>query len=255
MSGFADTFAQSFDWSIWLFVTAGALYLLVRVARLKPNLSSPTNFRRVQVVCIVVVFSWIVLATYFALHDLGFPPGRTEMYDDDFITFWYILLIVYGPLIAFVLARKTINAFAVICSEVSFSGIVGSQLYRIVGFYFTVQALRGTLPYVIGIPVGISAAIVGVTAVPLAYRLRKWPERSKHVTLMWNCFGLAYFTYATWMSILAGTPLIHLHPSPVAVFKYPLSYIVAFGMPFSTILHVLIFFRLRDLTASSADLE
>ena len=241
-------FAESFRWWIWLFITGGALYLLVQVAGLKPNSSSPSNFRRVQVVCIVAVFAWIVLATYFSRRDLGFPLDRAEMHDDDFITFWYILFIVYGPLAVFLLARKRIPAFAIICSEVSLPAIVGSQLYRIVGFYFAVQALRDVVPCVIGIPVGISAVIVGVTAVPLAYRLKKSPERSKHITLVWNCFGLAYFTYATWMSMLAGTPLIDLHPTPVDVFRYPLSYIVAFGLPFSAILHVLIFSRLRNLT-------
>ncbi len=245
-------FAESFRWSIWLFITAGALYLLVHVARLKPNLSSPSNFRRAQVVCIVAVFAWIMLATYFARRDLGFPPDRAEMYDDDFITFWYIFFIVYGPPAVFLLAGKRIPALAVICSEVSLPAIVGSQLYRIVGFCFTVQALRGVVPRVIGIPVGISALIVGVTAVPLAYRLKKSPERSKYITLVWNCFGLGYFTYATWMSMLAGTPLIDLHPTPVDVFRYPLSYIVAFGLPFSTILHIIIFFRLRNPTPIAA---
>ena len=199
-------FAESFGWWIWPFITGGALYLLVRVGWLKPNSSSPSNFRRVQVVSIVAVFAWIALATYFSRRDLGFPRDRAEMYDDDFITFWYIFPIVYGPLVVFLLARKTIPAFAVICSEVSLPAIVGSQLYRIVGFYFTVQALRDIVPSVIGIPVGISALIVGVTAVPLAYRLKQSPERSKHITLVWNCFGLGYFTYATWMSMLAGTP-------------------------------------------------
>ena len=245
-------FAESFDWWIWLFITAGALYLLVQVARLKPNLSSGPNFRRAQLVCIVAVFAWIVLATYFSRRDLGFPPDRAELYDNDFITFWYILFIVYGPLTVFLLARKRIPAFAVICCDVSLPAIVGSQLYRIVGFYFAVQALRDVLPCVIGIPVGISAVIVGVTAVPLAYRLKRSPERSKNITLVWNCFGLAYFTYAIWMSILAATPLIDLHPAPVDVFRYPLSYIVAFGLPFSTILHVIIFSRLTNLSARIA---
>jgi hypothetical protein len=244
-------FAESFDWCIWLFITAGALYLLVHVARLESNSSNPSNFRRMQVVCVVTVSAWIVLATHFSRRDLGFPKDRTEMYDNDFITFWYILFIIYGPLVVFLLARKKISALAVICSEVSLPAIVGSQLYRIVGFYFTVQALRGVLPSVIGVPVGISAVIVGVTAVPLAYRLKKSPESSKHIALVWNCFGLAYFTYATWMSILAGTPLLHLHPAPVDVFRHPLSYIVAFGLPFSMILHAIIFSRLGNLTDQS----
>ena len=245
-------FAESFDWWIWLFITAGALYLLVQVARLKPNLSGRSNFRRAQLVCILTVFAWIVLATAFSRRDLGFPPDRTELYDNDFITFWYVPFIVYGPLMLFLLSRKRIPAFDVICCEVSLPAIVGSQLYRIVGVYFTVQALRGAFPWVIGIPVGIGAVIVGVTAVPLAYRLKKSPERSKNITLVWNCFGLAYFTYAIWMSILATTPLIDFHPDPVDVFRFPLSYIVAFGLPFSTILHVIIFSRLRNLSARIA---
>ena len=180
-------FAESFEWWIWLFITAGALYLLVQVARLKPNLSSGPNFRRAQIVCIVAVFAWIVLATDFSRRDLGFPPDRAELYDNDFITFWYVPFIVYGPVMVFLLARKRFPAFDVICCEVSLPAIVGSQLYRIVGFYFAVQALRDVLPCVIGIRVGISAVIVGVTAVPLAYRLKRSPERSKNITLVWNC--------------------------------------------------------------------
>ena len=109
------------------------------------------------------------------------PRDRAELYDNDFITFWMYFSSFMG--------RSRCSCLR----ESKDFRIPRHLLRREVARHCRVQlsnrrgllcrgGIANVLPWMIGIPVGISAVIVGVTAVPLAYLLKKSPERSKNIT-------------------------------------------------------------------------
>jgi hypothetical protein len=244
-------FVDSFAVTVWLFITVGAI-LIVRGIAAARRAAGDDEARtlgaaaRLTTLCIA---TWIALATYFCwTTNLGFPEQQKMFLPWDVVRYSYMAVIVYTPSAAYVMARRRLPSFDRLCRLLSLPLVIRSQFYRVVGVYFMVLALKGEFPRVIGIPVGLSAFVVGLTAVPVANGCERYGVGARRWVCAWNWLGLAYFNYAVWSVIASISPLLELEPAATAVFFYPLSYIVSFGLPFSMILHLLVQSRLNETT-------
>jgi hypothetical protein len=65
------------------------------------------------------------------------------------------------------------------------------QTWRILGFAFLWGVSAGILHPAFGIPVGIGNILVGVTAIPFAYFLRKGYNWSKYALVVWRVLDIA----------------------------------------------------------------
>ncbi|HEV2805704.1 MAG TPA: hypothetical protein VGW57_12325 [Chthoniobacterales bacterium] len=124
-------------------------------------------------------------------------------------------------------------------------GIVALHLTRFVGFYFLWLYHRGELPYRFAVPGGWGDIIVATCATIL---LLTWSSlgRRRPVLFIWNIYGLAdiLFVVATAAAEGRANPA-----SMAALLRLPLSLLATFLVPLIICSHLLIFAKLRGVTA------
>jgi len=147
-------------------------------------------------------------------------------------------LIVGGPVVLYVagyLLSDTFRRFVGSLVGDPF-GITALQVYRVLGVSMAIQALKGALPAVFGLPAGFGDLFIGLTALLAAAAFASGTTSGKIVFVLWNVLGLldlliAVSTAALAASLLAG-------PVTMAPMRlYPLSLVPAFGVPLAFILH------------------
>src|SRR5262245_4287135 len=129
--------------------------------------------------------------------------------------------------------------------------LVGLQVYRIFGGIFLVAWSRGAISSIFALPAGIGDVIVGVLALPAAYRLAVGAPGARRGAMAWNLLGLFDFAIAITIGILtAPGPLQLILPDrPNAVLgTFPTVMIAAFAVPSSILLHAL---SLRQLSRAA----
>jgi hypothetical protein len=68
--------------------------------------------------------------------------------------------------------------------------LVALHTWRILGVAFLWGVSEGILHPAFGIPAGVGDILVGVTAIPFAYFLRKGFGWSKYALVVWNVLGI-----------------------------------------------------------------
>lgn len=69
--------------------------------------------------------------------------------------------------------------------------LVAVHTWRIVGIAFLWGVSQGILPPAFGISAGVGDILIGVTAIPFAYFLRKGYNWSKYALVVWSVLGIA----------------------------------------------------------------
>ena len=94
--------------------------------------------------------------------------------------------------------------------------LVAVQTWRIVGFAFLWGVSVGILHPAFGIPAGIGDILVGVTAIPFAYFLRKGFSWSKYALVVWSVLGIADLVMAVSLGTITasefGIPTMNTFP-------------------------------------------
>jgi hypothetical protein len=115
-------------------------------------------------------------------------------------------------------------------------GITALQIYRVFGVAMAIQALKGALPAVFGLPAGFGDLFIGATALLAAASLSSGTRAGKAVFVLWNVLGLLDLTIAVSMGVLAL--VTQSGPVTMAPMRlYPLSLVPAFGVPLAFLLH------------------
>jgi len=101
--------------------------------------------------------------------------------------------------------------------------LVAAQTYRILGVVFLWGVSQGILHPAFGIPTGVGDILVGATAIPFAYFLRKGFSWSKYALVVWSVLGIADLVNAVSLGLITSefsssamtTPLSILVPTVV----------------------------------------
>ena len=119
--------------------------------------------------------------------------------------------------------------------------LVAVHTWRILGVAFLWGVFQGILHPAFGIPAGVGDILVGVTAIPFAFFLRKGFSWSKYALVVWNVLGIADLVNAVSLGLITSPPGFGV--STMTTFPWIL--VPTVGVPFALILHGIILYRLR----------
>ena len=120
------------------------------------------------------------------------------------------------------------------------SVLVAVHVWRIVGVAFLWGVFQGLLHPAFGIPAGIGDILIGVTAIPFAYFLRKGFSWSKYALTIWSVLGIADLVNAVSLGLITSS---EFGISTMTTFPWIL--VPAVGVPLALILHGITLCRLR----------
>jgi hypothetical protein len=121
--------------------------------------------------------------------------------------------------------------------------LVAAQTWRILGVVFIWGVSQGILHPAFGIPAGIGDILIGVTAIPFAYFLRKGFSWSKYALIVWAVLGIADLVNAVSLGLL--TSALPFGRSVMTTFPWIL--IPTVGVPLALALHGVTLYRLRNI--------
>src|SRR5919198_1224701 len=78
------------------------------------------------------------------------------------------------------------------------------QTWRVVGFAFLWGVGIGIIPPTFGIPAGVGDVLIGVTAIPIAFFLKKGYSWSKSAAVIWNVLGIADLVMAISLGLITS---------------------------------------------------
>jgi hypothetical protein len=82
--------------------------------------------------------------------------------------------------------------------------LVAAQTYRIFGVVFLWGVSQGILHPAFGIPTGVGDILVGATAIPFAYFLRKGFSWSKYALVIWSVLGITDLVNAVSLGLITS---------------------------------------------------
>src|ERR687885_233656 len=113
---------------------------------------------------------------------------------------------------------------------------------RILGVAFLWGVSWGILHPAFGIPAGVGDILIGVTAIPFAYFLRRGFGWSNYALVVWNVLGIADLVMAVSLGLITS-PIFGI--STMSTFPWIL--VPTLGVPLALILHGITLYRLRDI--------
>lgn len=120
--------------------------------------------------------------------------------------------------------------------------LVALHTWRILGVAFLWGVSQGILYPAFGIPAGVGDVLIGVTAIPLAYFLRRGFGWSKYALVVWNILGVTDLVMAISLGLITS-PKFGI--STMTTFPWIL--VPTLGVPFALLLHGIILYRLRKI--------
>ena len=120
------------------------------------------------------------------------------------------------------------------------SSLAAIHVWRVVGVSFLWGVSQRILPPAFGIPAGVDDVLIGVTAIPFAYFLRKGFGWSKYALVVWSVLGIADLVNAVSLGLITASAF---PGSTMTTFPWVL--VPTVGVPLALILHGITLYRLR----------
>jgi hypothetical protein len=120
--------------------------------------------------------------------------------------------------------------------------LIAVHTWRILGVAFLWGVSQGILHPAFGIPAGVGDILVGVSAMPFAYFLRRGFGWSKYALVVWNVLGIADLVMAVSLGLITS-PGFGI--STMSTFPWIL--VPTLGVPLALILHGITLYRLRNI--------
>ena len=198
---------------------------------------------RVRAGLAAFLFGWLGLA--FALA----PPPASVAGRDPFSLTPLIPIFALGSFavaLAGVLLSPSLRRAV---DEASLPGLVGVQVYRVLGVLFLILLSLGQLPGYFAQPAGWGDILVGVTAPLVAFALARRASGARTLAIAWNTVGILDLVVAVGMGTGVLAPYLAPDlgarvPAAAAMGVFPLILVPTFAVPLSVILHVLALRRL-----------
>ncbi|MEO9364095.1 MAG: hypothetical protein ABI348_09360 [Nitrososphaera sp.] len=118
--------------------------------------------------------------------------------------------------------------------------LIALQTWRVAGIIFLWGVTQGILHPAFGIPAGVGDILIGVTAIPFAFFLRKGYSWSKYALVVWSVLGIADLANAISLGLLTSPDF---GTSTMTTFPWILVPTVA--VPAALMLHGITLYRLR----------
>ena len=119
--------------------------------------------------------------------------------------------------------------------------LVAVHVWRILGIAFLWGVSQGILHPAFGVPAGVGDILIGVTAIPFAYFLRKGFSWSKYALVVWSILGIADLANAVSLGLITAS---EFGTSTMTTFPWIL--VPTVGVPLALMLHGITLYRLRD---------
>ena len=126
--------------------------------------------------------------------------------------------------------------------------LVAIHTWRILGVAFVWGVFQGILHPAFGIPAGVGDILIGVTAIPFAYFLRKGFSWSKYALIVWSVLGIADLVMAVSLGLITSP---EFGVSTMATFPWVL--VPTVGVPLALTLHGITLYRLSKTESLSLD--
>jgi hypothetical protein len=120
--------------------------------------------------------------------------------------------------------------------------LVAVHTWRLLGIAFLWGVSQGIFHPAFGIPAGVGDILVGVTAIPFAYFLRRGFGWSKYALVVWNVLGIADLVMAVSLGLITS-PGFGI--STMSTFPWIL--VPTVGVPLALIIHGITLYRLRNI--------
>ena len=117
--------------------------------------------------------------------------------------------------------------------------LVAVQTWRLIGFAFLWGVSVGILHPAFGIPAGVGDILLGVTAIPFAYFLKKRFTWSKYALVVWTVLGIADLVMAVSLGMITLSEFDTMS-------TFPWVLIPTVGVPLALTLHGITLYRLRQ---------
>ena len=121
------------------------------------------------------------------------------------------------------------------------SRLVAAQTWRILGIILLWGASQGILHPAFGIPAGVGDILIGLTAIPFAYILRKGFSWSKYALVVWSVLGITDLINAISLGLLTS------ESGRSVMTTFPWILIPTVGVPLALALHGITLYRLRNM--------
>lgn len=157
-------------------------------------------------------------------------------------------LAIFGPVIVALPMLLLSRRVGQLLDAMPASWLVAIQLYRVFGSVFLVEALRGSLAGVFGLPAGVGDVLTGVFALPAAIAVSAGTPAGRRAAIAWNLLGLADLTVAITLGMITSPgPMQLIFPAApsIGAGAYPNVLTPAFVVPSSILLHALSLRQLR----------
>jgi hypothetical protein len=119
--------------------------------------------------------------------------------------------------------------------------LIAVQTWRIIGISFLFGVSIKILSPAFGIPAGVGDILVGITAIPFAFFLKKGYKWSKYAILVWSVLGISDLVMAVSLGIITASE------NGVSTMRtIPWILIPTIGVPLTLILHLVTLYRLRN---------
>jgi len=119
--------------------------------------------------------------------------------------------------------------------------LVAIHAWRILGIAFLWGVSQGILHPAFGIPAGVGDILIGVTAIPFAYFLRKGFSWSKYALVVWSVLGIADLVNAVSLGLITASEF-----NVPTMTTLPWLLVPTVGVPLALILHGITLYRLRN---------
>ena len=151
------------------------------------------------------------------------------------------------PLAVFVADRRLGRRLFGGLVRLELPALIALQTFRIIGVFFVVAWMAGTLPAGFALPAGIGDMAIGVAAPFVAAAVVRRDRHHLALARTWSVLGMADLVLAVTSGVLHGRSPIGLLAGPVttdAMARYPLSVIPTFLVPLALMLHLATFRKL-----------
>jgi hypothetical protein len=123
--------------------------------------------------------------------------------------------------------------------------LMAVQTWRVVGFAFLWGVGIGIIPSVFGISAGVGDVLIGLTAIPFVFFLKKGYSWSKNAAVIWNVLGIADLVMAISLGLITSQE--QLAATGTATMQtFPWILIPAIAVPVTLTLHGITLYRLKD---------
>lgn len=192
----------------------------------------------------VTILIWFAVS--LLISQIHFFPDKEMSELEALIRFMAFGTFAFGPAAILIFMAIKVDRFKSSLESIPTTALVLTQAYRVGGIFLILAFLKGDLPAEIGLVSGLMDITVAVSAVALAFMMRRNTFVSPRVVIAWALFSLLDFSWATIVKFASFFGALELSTSASMLGNPPLSIISLFALPLGIFVSVYVVMRARQ---------